>query len=754
MTENNIPNPNVNPKTKNNPRTRRVVNRNQQIPNKKVKKWTSIWWKWILIGIVVFLILIVAIMFFFFFYLTNNPNAAKWLWMGPSSIKSITSVFAGILFWTLFVVFLILWLINIYRLATKKEGKIKYWLSSFIIFVLWIINITFWFIVFNKISKIKTWDIIASTDVLIWNIHFSNKTDPSKVKYVNLFKNNYPLVWPINISFLLNKDMFNRVYYPQILNKAQWWIIPVAFVLNCGNWQTITYNWYDFSQNKYCLYMKKWKYNVSFKFIYNTKNQKNQEFVLPWKEISIDSQVNILSKYTIRNKKDIIIWRVWDLIKLDLSNIPIDLNLNSNTLDIDYNWNWKFQKKEWIITFSYKTTWIHYINIKIPGNENYPIYRIPVRVLSSDKPICNISYKKLGDWEYLFKVNASPYGWNPIIKYQYKIINVSNNSVLTYWKRNITKIKLKDWSDYQAKWIIIDTKWNKWECSSNIIKLSDKVDYNYNVKINDKIFTGDKITYEVNKLPSTYNIQIWNIYPNNNDIEVGFDTDWDKQIDEKGKNYSFTIKDKKEKIINVIVKDIYWNISIKTIKFVVKLKNVIAQLNTDKIKWPIPLKIKFDASTSIVNDKNDQIVFFDWDFGDGNTNNKTNQWVIEHTYTKYWTYTAKVTVETEKWFKDTASVKIFAQKQLNTATITFPNNLGWQVAVWDTLKIDLSSNWAIKSVNWDFGDWKIFTCEWRECMEINHTYLKKWLYKISAKINFIDWSPSTTTTASINVISN
>jgi len=43
MTENKIPNPNPTP------RTRRVVNRNQQIPNKKIKKWSSIWWKWILI---------------------------------------------------------------------------------------------------------------------------------------------------------------------------------------------------------------------------------------------------------------------------------------------------------------------------------------------------------------------------------------------------------------------------------------------------------------------------------------------------------------------------------------------------------------------------------------------------------------------------------------------------------------------------------------------------------------------------------
>jgi len=746
MTKNKIPNPNPTP------RARRVVNRNQQIPNKKVKKWSSIWWKWILIGMWILILIIITIIFFFFFYLTNNPNAAKWLWMWASSIKSITSIFAGILFWSLFVLFLILGLINIYRLSTKKEWKAKYWIASFIIFILWITNISFWFIVFNKIGKIKTWDIIASTDVLIWNIHFSNKTN-NKIKYVRLFENKYPLIWPTNISFLLNKDLFNRTYYPQILSKEKWWIIPVAFILNCGNGQIIKYNGYDFPQNKYCLYIKKWKYNISFKFIYNTKTKKNQEFTLPWKEINIDSAINIKSKYNIKNKNNIIIWRVWNKIKLDLSNVPIDLWLNSNKLEIEYEWEWKFKKIEWIVTFSYKTTWIHYINIKIPWDNNYPIYRIPVRVLSSNKPMCNISYKKNTNWETLFKIHSTPYGWNAIVKYNYKVKNVTNNFIVSDWRKKIIKIKLKNWSDYQVIYDIVDTKWNKWTCKSNIIKLSDKVDYSYDIMINNKVFTWNNITYEINKLPSKYNIKIWKILPNN-DVEVWFDLDQDNQIDEKWKSYSFTIKDKKDKKINVIVKDIYWNTNTKKIKFKIKLKNIIAQLKNNKNKWPLPLTVNFDASTSIVNDKNDSIVFFDWDFGDRTTNNKTNQWTIKHTYTKYWTYIAKVTVETEKWYKDTAKVSIFVQKQENTATIIFPDNLWWQISAWEVLKINLISNWWVKSVKWDFGDSKIFTCTGRECMNINHTYLKKWKYQISAKISYIDGSPNKTPTTSIVVINN
>jgi len=66
----------------------------QQLQGRKVKQWSSIWWKWIIIWIWIFFLLLVLIIFFFFFYLTSNPSIWKWIWMWPSTIKSVTSVFA------------------------------------------------------------------------------------------------------------------------------------------------------------------------------------------------------------------------------------------------------------------------------------------------------------------------------------------------------------------------------------------------------------------------------------------------------------------------------------------------------------------------------------------------------------------------------------------------------------------------------------------------------------------------------------
>ena len=208
----------------------------------------------------------------------------------------------------------------------------------------------------------------------------------------------------------------------------------------------------------------------------------------------------------------------------------------------------------------------------------------------------------------------------------------------------------------------------------------------------------------------------------------------------------------KTKTIYVIVKDNYWNKSVKRINFIVDEKPVIAQLFTDKYKWAAPLEVKLDASTTKITSSWDFIAFFHWDFWDWEKMENTRQWVISHTYKNPWKYTAKVTVETDNWFIDSVTKKIIVFKPINMASITFPENLWWQVWIWETLKILLTTSWVIKSVNWDFWDWTTFSCNWRECLQINHTYQKEWLYKITARISYLDWSPSTTANISINVI--
>jgi len=725
----------------------------RQLLNRKVKQWTSIWWKWIVIWIWLFVFILILIIFFFFFYLTNNPEVWKWIWMWTSAIKSITSVFASLLFWLLFIVFLIFWLVYIYKLLTKDTDKIKNWLWVFIIFILWTINLIFGWIVFSRINNININDVIKSQDVLIWYINFADKNNVWKILYLPMYenKNNVPLIWPISISFKLNENIFKNNYFNRLILN-QWSIDLVKFELDCWNGQILEYTNYNFPLDQYCLYINKWTYNVSFKFIYNNKTGDNKELELPWKTIQIASNIEFKTSFKLNsNKNEIIVWERTDEINLDLQKIPSDILLDKNTIEISFEWNNKFQVAEWIAKYTYNIDWKYYLIFRLPNKEEYPYYIFPIRVNPSTKPYCVIKSQK-NDWTYTFSVNWESPNWN-IKQYDYEIKNITNSSITKKWKWEILKTNLENGSNYQITWKITDIEWNVWICKSEV-KLSSKKSYKYDINIYNESWT--EISYKdneiiVNVIPTTLSLKIKDIlWWKDNITEIGFDTNDDWNIDKKWEELELTIK--KDQKINTIIKDIYWNISHQSITVKVEQKKAIATLNSDKYKWEAPLKIKFDASISEATDENDSIIYFNWDFGDGEKIENTRRWNLDYTYKTPWEYIAKVSVETEKWHKDTATKKIFVYSPINNSSIIFPNNLWWQVQVKNSLSIEIQTSWNVKDILWDFGDWETFSCFWRECININHTYNKKWFYKIKAKLNYLDGSPSTTTTASIFVI--
>jgi hypothetical protein len=66
--------------------------------------------------------------------------------------------------------------------------------------------------------------------------------------------------------------------------------------------------------------------------------------------------------------------------------------------------------------------------------------------------------------------------------------------------------------------------------------------------------------------------------------------------------------------------------------------------------------------------------------------------------------------------------------------------------------MNVTSNGGVKSIERSFGDGETFKCNGRDCAEISHTYEKAKLFRINAEITFLDGSPTTTATATINII--
>jgi hypothetical protein len=74
-------------------------------------------------------------------------------------------------------------------------------------------------------------------------------------------------------------------------------------------------------------------------------------------------------------------------------------------------------------------------------------------------------------------------------------------------------------------------------------------------------------------------------------------------------------------------------------------------------EWFEPLTVILDASKTEINVLWDEIVYFTWDFGDGEMKTNQQNWVVAHTYNydyvkENWIFQPKVTVKTLKWNTD------------------------------------------------------------------------------------------------------
>ncbi len=158
-----------------------------------------------------------------------------------------------------------------------------------------------------------------------------------------------------------------------------------------------------------------------------------------------------------------------------------------------------------------------------------------------------------------------------------------------------------------------------------------------------------------------------------------------------------------------------------------------------------------------MNDPEDEIIYFTWDFGDWETLNNISQWKITHQY-KFDTtkesgeYYPKVTIKTKKWYTDiyTMTSPIVVKRQLRTAKILI-NSHPWQLAkVDDVVNMSVQTDGDIKSINRSFGNDKNMSCEWRSCAETNVTYDQPGYYDIVATIEYND-SPTNTQTVKMKV---
>lgn len=302
----------------------------------------------------------------------------------------------------------------------------------------------------------------------------------------------------------------------------------------------------------------------------------------------------------------------------------------------------------------------------------------------------------------------------------------------------------KNFGEHDIQVTMTDSKW-KSSTLSKTITIQKRVELRSPLVIEDE--NGDEIVdmrydkkaneYYLDDIgiPTTLKFSANNVRPINNLYalkDVMWDIENDNDIDAKGKSYTFEVptegnhtlianyefvhRKNPDDIIN-LAQAIY----IEWVK-----KEAILSLDMDYDSNYVPVTVRFDASKSFI--KNDDIVKFSYDYGDGVREDRDaiNPW---HRYTEPWDYSVQLTV----------TGKSGKQYSMEKKLILLPPPQGVEIStslksapVWQGIDFSSAeSEGQIVEYFWDFGDGNIST-------EANptHSYKKPGNYSVTLKANF------------------
>lgn len=269
-----------------------------------------------------------------------------------------------------------------------------------------------------------------------------------------------------------------------------------------------------------------------------------------------------------------------------------------------------------------------------------------------------------------------------------------------------------------------------------------------------KTYDNNPTLIEISEIPTTLNLKITNITPNSSNTQKKVTLNWSQIQAQFSDTNLFKINIDEEKNHEIILdisdpeKEIQ---TTKTIKVSVNRAEVIWNLSvTPDTVWISPFTVKFDASTTTLNDESDEIVYFSRDFWDWEKNLNLSESVVTHTYeynfdNENGVYYPTVVMDTKKWRKFSITGTIISVKKPDTSiSISLDDHPAQIARIWEIVSMSIALDWMPKKVYWDFWDGNTLECDWRFCTETTHIYELAWSYSISARIEFdgkptLDW---------------
>ena len=765
----------------------------------EIKKWsvTNFSRKKVAIWCSIVLLLIFAWFFLTLSSLIKNPNALGWIWVDAGTAKVLLSAFIWLIFWSVILLMLGVIISNIYRLITVKNQRKWKFIRGLMWWILWagamlalILTISKWI---NKIeTNIKQIDYDIIQPYLVWRVEkewIDEFNYPYKNENMEGNGVKYPLIAPSEMAFSLRWNELIKITDSEL---PSWYDRDHMIVkLLCGNKDgtTLEQNTSDEGKvnrrfNWTCLYSEKWKYTYWIEITYNnTISKETKTIKYNLKTLDYTSEVSI-SKNSSKISSEGWEFRLWQA--------PVKVTVDANQIFRDFLT--KEYKVEWDMDgdfvgdrtdianfdYSYKLPKVYYVTYKFPEIYDNLWYRFPVRVEQSDKPVCWLEVERF-PWTNKFQIVTDFVDSSSeatISSYNYTIQNAATKKTISELKNENKKITYEfpdKWSYIVImKYVTID--WKQWQCESDLIQLEketfdiqyallakDSETWKFKELCNSKSSGYDCTQINIKSVPQTYQVQIKSVTPTtiNTSKAVYFEeaseyTENKHALMEDNDTYEFTVPDEWNYELRIFVTDkVSWiDDETKIIKFIAKKPDIVWEINitsaesNESQRRPIsegfePLTVILDASKTEVNIKWDEIIYFTWDFWDGEIKRNIQNWVVAHTYNydyakENWIFQPIVTIRTKNWTEETIyGPKINVKKWLVNVNISSTSHPSRQAQAWKDVTFSAEFDGLPEKMVWDFWDWSdTVTCKWRNCTEIKHAFEKTWIFSVKLSLEF------------------
>lgn len=695
-----------------------------------------------------------------FYNLMNNPTQLTSVGLDPNTTKTLLQTFSVLFFGLLTFLGIGFLITNLYRLITiKNKSKIWYIFGAIFWFMIFIFAIVLWAKVITMVKNFSVENILDSDKLIMPYIQLKDgikytREDPTM-----------KLIAPATIYYALNTTYFNSQILPP-LGQVNF----TEILLDCGNGQKLKLNTTTSQFVWSCVYFKKGEYtlNLETSYVNIPTSEKIQRTFSGW-SIMFNSEIIITptkSDVTFNDTKtEMILGKTPSKVMFDASEVYKDLSLSEYKIIWDFDGDGTPDKQNNVATtFVYNEAKLYNVYVRFPGLNNY-IYTFPVRVEQSDVPVCEVIVTKADGKNYTVTTHFFDTSVK-IVNYQFDVLdrNKKDVSIDTIKNNNGTfSYQFLGAGIYAIQNTFLTEDDKQWQCESDDIQVGvSNFQINYDTyfkssqspqfqKITNQwvvsLISGELVLTEI---PTVIKLQVNQISPNTPTATKKVLLDGKQIISIDGNAFEFTIDDNAAHEATLIVEDIPSGAKTEIkIPIHVNRADIIGKLIvTPDTVGTDPFTVKFDASTTIVNDTGDELVAFTWDFGDGTWSMKKDfsEAIISHTY-RYDTknnngsYHPIVIIKTKKGREVTVSPEndIIVKRASQKLNITIPDYPAQVANVGDRVWFSIEFNGLPSVITWDFGDGKTMTCNTRqECASIPHVYAQVGTYLVRSSVSYTD----------------